>query len=194
VQVGERARAEALLARFAARARTLDRPWALASAARCRSLAASADGHLDAALAAALEATDGWGLLEMPVEQGRALLALGQVRRRRGERRMAREALGGSLAIFERIGAALWADRAREELGRIPIRRGAGHDLTPTEERVAALAATGRTNAEVAKTLFMSPKTVEANLTRIYGKLGVRSRAELGARMVERRATNPAKK
>lgn len=194
VQVGERARAEALLAQFAARARTLDRPWALAGAARCRSLLASADGDLDMALAAAEEAAAGLGSLEMPVEEGRALLALGQVRRRRGERRMAREALERSLAIFEGIGAGLWAARAREELGRIPIRRGTGSDLTPTEERVAVLAADGRTNAEVAAALFMSPKTVEANLTRIYGKLGIRSRAELGARMVERRAAGPTKK
>ncbi len=194
VQVGEQARAGALLARFAARARTLDRPWALASAARCRSLLAAADGDLDTALAAAEEATAGWGFLEMPVEQGRALLALGQVRRRRGERRLAREALERGLEIFENVGAALWAERARDELGRIPIRRGAGSDLTPTEERVAALAAAGRTNAEVAQALFMSPKTVEANLTRIYGKLGIRSRAELGARMVERHGQAAAKK
>ncbi len=194
VQVGERTRAAALLAQFATRARALDRPWALASAARCRSLLASADGDLDTALAAALEATSGWEFLEMPVEQGRALLVLGQVRRRRGERRLAREAIASSLAIFEHVGAALWAERAREELGRIPIRRAAGGDLTPTEERVAALAAAGRTNAEVAQALFMSPKTVEANLTRIYGKLGIRSRAELGACMVERRTATPAKK
>ena len=131
----------------------------------------------------------------MPVELGRALLALGQVRRRRGERRMAREALERSREVFRNVGASLWADRATEELGRIPIRRGAGSELTPTEERVAALAAAGRTNREVAQALFMSPKTVEANLTRIYGKLGVRSRAELGARMLEdRRAAAPGQK
>lgn len=193
VHVGEVARAEALLTRFAERARTLDRPWAMATAARCRGIVASAKGDLDAALAAAEEATAGWGLLEMPVEQGRAFLALGQVRRRRGERKLAREALERAEEIFAAVGAGLWVERAREELGRVPIRRGAGSDLTPTEERVAALAAAGRTNAEVAHTLFMSPKTVEANLTRIYGKLGIRSRAELGARMVERRTAIAAK-
>ncbi len=189
VRVGQPARAEPLLALFADRATALDRPWAIASAARCRSLLAAAKGDLDAALAAAEEATARWESLEMPVELGRALLALGQVRRRRGERRMAREALHRSREVFRKVGAPLWADRATEELGRVPIRRGAGTDLTPTEERVAALAAAGRTNREVAQALFMSPKTVEANLTRIYGKLGVRSRAELGARMLERRGT-----
>jgi len=186
VQIGELERAEALLARFAERARALDRPWALASAARCRSLVASATGDLDAALRTAEEAAAGWAFLEMPVEQGRALLVLGQIHRRRGERRLARAALERSCATFEKVGAVLWAERAREALARLPIRRGVGRDLTPTEDRVAALAATGRTNAEVARALFMSPKTVEANLTRIYGKLGIRSRAELGARMSER--------
>jgi DNA-binding CsgD family transcriptional regulator len=154
----------------------------------------SAQGDLDAALAAGEEAAAGSACLEMPVDHGRALLTLGQVRRRRGERRSAREALERALAVFAAIGAELWAERVREEIRRIPIRRGRGTDLTPTEERVAALAAVGRTNAEVATTLFMSPKTVEANLTRIYGKLGIRSRAELGARMVERRARCSAKK
>jgi len=194
VQIGDLERAAALLARFTERARTLDRPWALASAARCRGVLASAQGDLDAALAAAEEATAGSAALEMPVDHGRALLALGQVRRRRGERRLAREACERAREVFSAVGAGLWAERAREELGRIPIRRGAGDDLTPTEERVAALTAGGRTNAEVASMLFMSPKTVEANLTRIYGKLGIRSRAELGARMAERRAAAAPKK
>jgi DNA-binding CsgD family transcriptional regulator len=58
--------------------------------------------------------------------------------------------------------------------------------LTETERRVAELAATGRTNREVAQELFMSPKTVGANLERVYRKLGIKSRAELGARMVKR--------
>ena len=112
---------------------------------------------------------------------------LGRVRRRRGERRLARDALAQAVAIFDAHGAKLWAERATEELSRIPIRRGASADLTPTEEQVATLVGAGRTNREVARSLFMSPKTVEANLTRIYRKLGLRSRAELGLRMLERR-------
>jgi DNA-binding CsgD family transcriptional regulator len=119
----------------------------------------------------------------------------GQVRRRRGERRAAREALTESLAIFRRVGAELWAERATEELKRIPIRHAAPDDLTPTEEQVAAQVGAGQTNREVAQSLFMSPKTVEANLTRIYAKLGIRSRSELAVRMLERReAATPAKK
>jgi DNA-binding CsgD family transcriptional regulator len=186
--LGELARAEALLEPFDRRARELDRLWAIANAARCRSLLAAGHGDLDAALTNAEDAVRRWESLEMPIELGRALLALGQVRRRRGERRLARDVLERALGLFHDRGARPWAERATEELRRIPIRRGAPADLTPTEERVAALAGAGRTNREVAQALFMSPKTVEANLARIYGKLGIRSRAELGARMNDRRA------
>jgi DNA-binding CsgD family transcriptional regulator len=186
--LGELARAEALLEPFDRRARELDRGWAIANAARCRSLLAAARGDLDAALRDAEDAVRRWQSLELPIELGRALLALGQVHRRRGERRRARDVLERALGLFRDRSARPWAERATEELRRIPIRRGAPADLTPTEERVAALAGAGRTNREVAQALFMSPKTVEANLARVYGKLGIRSRAELGARMTERQA------
>jgi ATP/maltotriose-dependent transcriptional regulator MalT len=195
IGVGQLSRAEVLLEPFARRAKELDRRWAIAGAARCRSLLVSAQGDLESGLAEAEDAVVRSQDLEMPVELGRALLALGQVRRRRGERRAAREAFERALAIFRDLGAPLWAERATEELRRIPIKRGPRADLTATEEQVAALAAAGRTNREIAGTLFMSPKTVEANLTRIYGKLGIRARAELGVSMLERRrAADPAKK
>lgn len=196
IEVGEPARAEALLNLFAHRAQELRRPWAMASAARCRSLLAAARGDLDTALAEAEDAVARWTQLEMPIHFGRALITLGQVRRRRGERRAAREPFERAAALFRDHGAPLWLERAEEELRRIPIRRAASKDeLTPTEEQVASLAADGRTNREVARALHMSPKTIEANLGRIYDKLGIRSRAELGARMLERRrAANEAKK
>ena len=76
----------------------------------------------------------------------------------------------------------MWADRARAELARIP-HRVAATGLTPTEERIARLAVTGLTNREIADRTFLSPKTVEVNLTRIYRKLGVRSRAVLASRL-----------
>ena len=183
IELEQVSRAEALLELFARR----EAPWAIAGVARCRSLLAAAQGNLDAASDAGEDAVLRWRQLEMPIELGRALLILGRVRRRRGERRLAREALTEAAAIFRGRGAKLWAERATEELSRIPIRRGASADLTPTEEQVATLVGAGRTNREVARTLFMSPKTVEANLTRIYRKLSLRSRAELGLRMLERR-------
>ena len=194
IALGQPLRAAALLELLARRAEQLDRRWAIAAAARCRGLLAAAQGDLDASVAAAEDAVARWRQLEMPVELGRALLVLGQVRRRRGERRLARDALTEALAIFRAHGAALWAERATEELRRIPIRRRASRDLTPTEEQVAALVGAGRTNREVGQALFMSRKTVEANLTRIYSKLGLRSRAELVLRMLERAAHPPAKK
>ena len=84
-----------------------------------------------------------------------------------------------ALAAFEDIGTPLWADRARAELARTKV--APGRDvLTPSERRVAELAASGKTNRGVAAALFISPKTVEANLGRIYRKLGINSRAELG--------------
>jgi len=186
VRLGQLDRAESLLDVFAARAAVLGRAWAIAVATRGRALLANARGDLDRALAEALRAVELCEPLAMPFEIGRARLALGQVHRRRGERRLASEELEKARAIFRGMEASLWAERVDEELRRVPLRRSSGTDLTPTEERVAALAAAGRTNAEVARALFMSPKTVEANLSRIYGKLGIRSRAELGARMARR--------
>ena len=187
IELEQVSRAAALLEVYGRRAEQLELGWAIAGAVHCRGLLAAARGDLDAAIAAAEEAVLRWRQLEMPIELGRALVVLGRVRRRRGERRLARDALGQAVAIFDAHGAKLWAERATEELSRIPIRRSASADLTPTEEQVATLVGAGRSNREVARSLFMSPKTVEANLTRIYRKLGLRSRAELGLRMLERR-------
>jgi DNA-binding CsgD family transcriptional regulator len=82
--------------------------------------------------------------------------------------------------ILEEMGVPLWAERARAELGRIGG-RAATDGLTPTEQRVADLVAEGRSNKDVAAELFVSVRTVEANLTRVYAKLGIRSRTELAA-------------
>jgi DNA-binding NarL/FixJ family response regulator len=95
--------------------------------------------------------------------------------------------LADSLGEFERLGAPLWAAKAREEMSRVPVRKAAA-GLTPTEEKIARLAAEGFTNREVAERAFVSAKTVEANLARVYDKLGVRSRAELGRVMAGRGA------
>jgi DNA-binding NarL/FixJ family response regulator len=89
------------------------------------------------------------------------------------------------VAVFDEIGAAPWAARAREELERIGLQRREG--LTPTEDRIASLVATGRSNREIAGELHLSAKTIEANLTRIYRKLNVRSRTELAGRLATER-------
>ena len=104
------------------------------------------------------------------------------VKRRRKLRRSARAALGQALDIFEHVGTPVWAALARTELERTHLRETPA-DLSPSELRVAELAGSGLTNRQIATRLFLSPKTVEANLARAYGKLGIHSRAELGARM-----------
>src|SRR5262249_46970326 len=93
-----------------------------------------------------------------------------------------------ALGAFEGMGTPLWAENARGELARTKVRRASDPGLTPTEQRVAELAASGMTNRDVATALFISPKTVEHNLARVYRKLGIRSRAELGQwmRLTER--------
>jgi DNA-binding NarL/FixJ family response regulator len=117
--------------------------------------------------------------LPLPFETARTLLALGEIRRRARKKASARDAVSKSLAIFERLGAERWAERARAELGRSGSRRAHGAELTETEFRVAELASAGQTNREIADALFMSVHTVEAHLTRIYRTLGVHTRTEL---------------
>ena len=158
----------------------LGSPWAKAGAARCRGLLAArerdSEGALEA-LDAALAELDG---LPYPFERGRTLLCLGSVRRQAQQKRSARDALNQALAIFNELGARLWSERARVELRRISGRRPPSETLTESERRVAELAGDGRTNKEIAAALFMAVSTVEAHLSRIYRKLGVR-RAELAA-------------
>jgi DNA-binding CsgD family transcriptional regulator len=141
----------------------------------------AARGNLDGALAAAEEALARHERLPMPFELGRTLLAQGQLQRRAKHKRASRDSLQQAVQVFERLGAPLWAERARAELARIGLRPPAPLGLTPTEERVAEMVAAGHTNREVAQALFLSVHTVEDNLTRIYRKLGIRSRTELAA-------------
>jgi len=123
--------------------------------------------------------------LPMPFERARTQLLLGQLMRR--ERSEATAMLRDALSVFEELGAPLWADRTRAELAGANTRPRAQAQplaqardrLTPAEQRVAELAASGTTNREVAAKLFISSKTVEATLARVYRKLGIRSRAEL---------------
>jgi DNA-binding CsgD family transcriptional regulator len=180
------AEAQALLDPYEQLARRQDRTISIADAAHCRSLLLAAQGDLDAGLASAEEALRLFESLALPFETARTLLALGEIRRRARKKAAARDAVAEALAIFERLGAARWADRARAELGRSGGRRTPGAELTETERRVAELASAGQTNREIADGLFMSVHTVEAHLTRIYRALGVHTRTELARHRFDR--------
>jgi DNA-binding NarL/FixJ family response regulator len=128
-----------------------------------------------------------------PFERARTELVWGERLRRDGRRVAAREHLASALAEFERVGASSWAGRASEELRASgqTVRRGPAaiaDQLTPRELEIALQAATGLTNREISARLFLSPKTVELHLGRIYRKLGLRSRTELARAMPSERA------
>ena len=180
VALGETEQARAYLERYEANAKRLGSPWALAAAARCRGLLCAAEGDLSAAGAAFKDSLA--HAAAFPLERGRALLCLGVVRRQAQEKRSAREALVQARAVFEELGARLWAEKAQAELRRISGRAPASDELTESERRVAELAAQGRANREIAAELFMGVSTVEAHLSSVYRKLGVR-RAELATRL-----------
>jgi DNA-binding NarL/FixJ family response regulator len=146
---------------------------------RSRAIAHMAKDDPDAAIASLARALRGIDTMPPSVELGRTLLMLGTLRRRNRQKASARDALQTALEVFGSIGASAWTERATSEMARIGGRPPARGELTPTEHRVAALAAAGRTNREIADTLFTSVRTVEGHLSHIYAKLGIRSRTEL---------------
>jgi len=158
----------------------LDRAWMLAVGARCRSMWLAARGDVVAAEQVAHQAMTEHRRLPMPFERARTQLLLGQLQRRQRRKEAAAATLHEALGAFESMGTRLWAEHARAELARTKVGPGREPGLTPTEQRVAELAASGMTNRDVAAALFISPKTVEHNLARVYRKLGIHSRAELG--------------
>jgi DNA-binding NarL/FixJ family response regulator len=187
IGVGELERARRLTQYLHERGQALRRPWALATSARCAALLHAAERDLAAAQRSIDEALAHHEQLSLPLERARALLTKGQLERRAKHWAAARAALEDAAVICQEIGATLWSARVHSELRRLGSRR--KHEgLTETEERVAALVASGLTNREVAAAAFMSQKTVEANLSRIYRKLGIRSRAELALQLLNREA------
>jgi DNA-binding CsgD family transcriptional regulator len=186
-ELGRGAEAVEVLDWYEGNARRLDRASALANSLRCRGLLAAQEGELADAIAAHGEALDWHAKVELPLDRGRTLLALGAAQRRAKRRREARATLDEALALFVRIGAALWAERARAELRRISGRAATPGALTPAEERVAALVAQGKTNREVAAALFLSDRTVEGHLSRVFAKLNIKHRAEVAPALAERR-------
>jgi DNA-binding CsgD family transcriptional regulator len=177
---------------WARTARYAERGWPALMAARARGLVLERCGDRDGALAAIEQAAALGETLPLPFVRARTRLALASALRRARSKRQARLLFDQAIAGFDALGARSWAQRARDEAARVSGRVPAGSTLTITEARVAALVAEGRSNREVAQVLVVTPRTVEAHLTRIYAKLGLRSRAELVRHSVGVSAIPPA--
>jgi DNA-binding CsgD family transcriptional regulator len=160
-------------------------PWGLVTAKRCDALLRLASRGYDAEAATMLaEAADDYAGLGLRFDRARTLLTLGRWQRRHKQWGPARRSLERAVAAFEEIGSPGWAEQARAELARVGARRPrAAGALTPTEERVAGLAAEGLSNKEIAANLFVTVHTVEVHLSHVYAKLGVRSRGQLARRL-----------
>jgi DNA-binding CsgD family transcriptional regulator len=180
--LGQIDRARDVLRDLEVRSRVLPRLWTLATLPRARALVLAAEGDVAGALLA-LEDVDRAVAPMLPFEHAWTLLVKGRLLRRAKQKRAAADTLLRSMDAFERLGAPVWVDQARRESERVGLRRTAPSGLTESERRVAELVACGFKNREVAAQLFISPKTVEANLDRVYRKLGIHSRAELGAEL-----------
>jgi DNA-binding CsgD family transcriptional regulator len=180
VRAGQSAAAQGALLEFERFARDAAPPWALALVARCRGLLSAGD----AAERHFLEALRRHGESARPFDRGRTELVFGEYLRRDGRRKQARAHLRSALDAFERLGAGAWAERARAELrasGETARRRSptAIDQLTPQELQITRLVAEGATNKEVAARLFLSPRTIDYHLRKVFTKLGISSRAEL---------------
>jgi DNA-binding CsgD family transcriptional regulator/tetratricopeptide (TPR) repeat protein len=183
IELGRVDEAEPLADALERNGQRLGRAWMLAVGARCRAMVLAARGDMPIAIAALQNALVEHDRLPMPFERARTQLLLGHLARRHRNKDAAVAALRSALKAFEELDTPLWAQRARSELTRTDVARQRPDGLTAAEQRVAELAASGMKNRDVATALFISPKTVEATLARVYRKLGIRSRAELGRHM-----------
>jgi DNA-binding CsgD family transcriptional regulator len=186
LQLGEQDEARRLVAEELELARTWGAPRALGAALRAAGLAEGGARGL-ALLEEAVEV-----LTNSPakLEHAKARSELGAALRRANRRSEAREQLRRAIELATICGAQPLAARATTELratGARPRRialSGVG-SLTPSERRVAQMAAEGPTNREIAQALFVTPKTVEVHLSSVYRKLGIRSRSQLPAEFAE---------
>lgn len=180
IQLGRYDDAAPLVEQLERNGARVDRPWTQAMGARYRAMLHAAHGDFESAVESAQQAMTHHDRMTMPFEKARTQLLLGQLQRRQRRRVSAAETLRDAVSVFEQLRAPVWADRARDELARAEVGRRVSDVLSPSEQRVAELAGSGMTIREVAAALFISPKTVDANIVRIYRKLGIHSRAELG--------------
>jgi DNA-binding CsgD family transcriptional regulator len=186
VELEELEDAAAVVARLAELAEAQDHPWGLVTTRRCgaaiRLAGTSDEDDADELEEVARE----YARLGLAFDAARSLLMLGRAQRRHRKWGAARDALGRAAAAFEDLGSYGWAEASRAELERVGARKApdAG-ELTRAERRVAELAAQGLTNKEIAQRLVVTVSTVEFHLSKTYAKLGIRSRAQLAARLAQ---------
>jgi len=188
--------AELALTRLQAWAANTDAAWTHALVARCRAQLTTDDEEGDLLFHAALELHAGGG---RPFDMARTALLFGARLRRRRKRAEARKHLRTALETFERLGATPWAEQARAELlatGETARKRDVSTltQLTPQELQIARLVAGGATNRTIATQLFLSPRTVDYHLRKVFSKLGLTSRHELVRLSLHDDALGPERK
>jgi DNA-binding NarL/FixJ family response regulator len=183
IGVGRTADADAFCAELDAQAQRSGRRSAAAVVLTGRAMLEAHAGRPSEALALTASALSWYDTSPLRFDRARTLLIAGRISRRAKAKSDARDLLSEAEREFASFGATAWQAQATAELARVNVRPAAPAELTETERLVAQLAASGLSNREVADRTFLAVKTVEANLARAYRKLGIRSRAELGARM-----------
>jgi hypothetical protein len=147
IHLGRVSEAEPMVAMLERNGRRLDRPWTSAVGARCRGMMLAAGGDVDGANRAVQQALTEHDRLPMPSERARTQLLAGQLLRRQRQKDQAATTLRGALQTFEDLNTRLWADRARAELARADVGTRRMSNLSPSEQRVAELAASGMPTA-----------------------------------------------
>jgi DNA-binding CsgD family transcriptional regulator len=187
--LGEHEEAAAILADARAAADRLGTtPGVAGYLDRAAAVVLSESGQADSAVLLSAAAAQHFEQLHQPIEQAHALLVQGGAERRRRRYAAARVAIGAALAIFLQADAKPWTEQTERALARTEGTSSPGLTapdlgLTSTEARIAGLVRDGASNREIATQLYLSVKTVEATLTRVYRKLGVRSRTQLSLRL-----------
>jgi DNA-binding CsgD family transcriptional regulator len=182
--VGEHDEAVSVTERLRRLAEEQAHPWGLSTAERCAAMIELTRRYDEQAVTTLEQVAGRYARLGVPLDAARTLLALGGAQRRHRKWGAARETLQRACSAFDELGSDGWADAARADLARVGARRPPGeNELTPTERRVAELAAEGLANKEIAQALVVTVSTVEFHLRNTYAKLGIRSRTQLAERL-----------
>jgi DNA-binding NarL/FixJ family response regulator len=192
IALGRLDEAERVAADLSERSAASANPHAEALAHRCRALLLAAQRELDAGLAEIDQALDAHMRRTLKPELARTLLEKGVLERRAKHKTAAKQCLEQALEILEPLGATIYVERARDELGRIGLRPAAPSEgLTQAQMRVVELVLEGKSNPEIARALYMGVRTVESHLSKVYRELGVRSRVELATKMAKADEDSP---